>query len=130
MYQEPKFAELVGKTLTAVRQQGNDEIIFELALGTVIHKVDSGINSVLRHFAVVWNVGAPVCRIVANKIVALAFQFFMHHVADDCLARSAQAMESSSEPGDNAAMQSAYFNHLSLLVRQHLDALEKRADQS
>lgn len=35
MYQEPKFAELVGKTLTAVRQQGNDEIIFEVEGGDI-----------------------------------------------------------------------------------------------
>ena len=59
----------------------NDEITFELALGAVINQVDSGINSQLRDFAVIWNAAEPVGRIFAEKVIALARQLVHTHHA-------------------------------------------------
>src|SRR5207245_3882467 len=59
-----------------VRSGSNDEVKFELPLIAVIDQVHAGVDVPVLDLRVGWNVGAPLRRIVANKIVAPSAQFF------------------------------------------------------
>jgi len=57
----------------------NDEVVLKLGLGTIINEVDTGINGVLGHSTIVRNVGVPLGRVVADKVVALTRQQVCAH---------------------------------------------------
>ena len=53
----------------------NDKVILKLPLIAVVDQVDAGINSFVLHFRVGRDIAAPLLRIVADEVVALAGQF-------------------------------------------------------
>ena len=58
-----------------VSPRRDNEIVFELLLVSVIHQVDTGVDSPLGNLAVIGHVRVPLLRVPADKIVAPARQF-------------------------------------------------------
>jgi hypothetical protein len=58
-----------------VRAGGDDEVVFELPLITVVDEVHPGINILVTHSPVLWNLSVPVPAIAADDVIALSRQF-------------------------------------------------------
>jgi hypothetical protein len=58
-----------------VRPGRNHEIVFQFSLVAVIHEVHAGIDVGILHPRVVGHVGAPFLGVIADEVVALAWQF-------------------------------------------------------
>src|SRR5262249_28858029 len=60
--------------LVRIGARRDDPVVFEPALGAVVHQVDAGIHVDVTDLAVVRNVREPLAGIFADQVVALARQ--------------------------------------------------------